>query len=103
MIEFEERRADEEVGEIRDLERDGIPISLLPIYESIYIYIFLSFSDKPPRITPRPYHLTSLKNLPLARRFPSLETERRDKFQSSGRVLARTPRLATKTRTRPLH
>lgn len=38
MIEFEERRADEEVGEIRDLERDGIPISLLPIYESIYIY-----------------------------------------------------------------
>lgn len=40
MIEFEERRADEEVGEIRDLERDGIPISLLPIYESIYIYSF---------------------------------------------------------------
>lgn len=40
MIEFEERRADEEVGEIRDLERDGIPISLLPIYESIYIYIY---------------------------------------------------------------
>lgn len=92
-------------GEIRGLERDGIlPRFIAPyirISFSLYIYIYsLHFPINLHRLLR--YHLTSFKNLdtgPLARRFPSLETERRDKFQSSGRVLARTPRLATKTRT----